>query len=67
MKCKALRKAKRQMGLDGNATCRIFSEKTGVCGTPNLERKRGVSELRKAESTAVMTGSDRWTAAIGIL
>ena len=51
----------------GHAICRIFSEKTGSCGTLNLERKRGVSELRKAESTAVMTGSDRWDAAIGIL
>ena len=48
-------------------SCRVFSEKTGSCGGRNLERKKGGSELRKAGKTAVMTGSDRWDAAIGIL
>ena len=33
-------------------SCRVFSEKTGVCGLLNLERKRGFSELQKAKSTA---------------
>ena len=48
-------------------SCRVFSEKTGSCGGRNLERKRGGSELRKAEKIAVMTWSDRGDAAIGIL
>ena len=48
-------------------SCRVFSEKTGSCGGRNLERKRVVYEPRKAEKTAVMTWSDGWDAAIGIL
>ena len=53
--------------VGGAAICRIFSEKTGSCATPNLERKRVVTKLRKADSAAKMTGSDRGDAAIGIL